>query len=107
MVTNSAESKVRAQAMADQLPFPVIYGTAPQIADQVARWRDEGVDEVIFPDYLLPRGEERMDAYDEIAEAVAPLTTPPPYEKRAHRLHPQQVHPGTAGGSIGVGANKP
>lgn len=107
MVTNSAESKARAQAMADQLPFPMIYGTAPQIADQVARWRDEGVDEVIFPDYLLPRGEERMDAYDEIAEAVAPLTTPPPYEKRARRLHPQQIHPGTAGGSTGVGANNP
>ena len=85
MVTKSAESRGRAEAMAEHLPFPMIYGTAAQIADQVARWREEGVDEVIFPDYLLPRGSERMDAYDEIAEAVAPLTTPPPYEKRPGR----------------------
>jgi len=85
MITNSAESTAQAEAIAAQVPFPMIHGTPAQIADQVSAWRDEGVDEVIFPDYLMPRGAERMDAYDEIAEAVAPLTTPPPYEKRPGR----------------------
>ena len=85
MVTNSAEDRGRAEAMAEHLPFPMIYGTAAQIADQVAHWRDEGVDEVIFPDYLMPPGTERMESYDQLAEAIAPLTAPPPYEKRPGR----------------------
>jgi alkanesulfonate monooxygenase SsuD/methylene tetrahydromethanopterin reductase-like flavin-dependent oxidoreductase (luciferase family) len=73
MVTNSAESEGRAAAMAEQLPFPMIYGTPARIADQAARWRDEGVDEVIIPDFLMPAGGARLDAYDALAEALAPL----------------------------------
>jgi alkanesulfonate monooxygenase SsuD/methylene tetrahydromethanopterin reductase-like flavin-dependent oxidoreductase (luciferase family) len=73
MVTDSPTSEVRAEAIAKQLPFPMIYGTPDRIADQVARWLDEGVDEVIIPDYLLPHGSARLDAYDALAEALAPL----------------------------------
>jgi alkanesulfonate monooxygenase SsuD/methylene tetrahydromethanopterin reductase-like flavin-dependent oxidoreductase (luciferase family) len=73
MVTDSAASEVRAEAMAKQLPFPMIYGTPERIADQAARWRDEGVDEMIIPDYLLPHGRARLDTYDALAEALAPL----------------------------------
>ena len=73
MVTDSAASEVRAEAMAKQLPFPMIYGTPERIADQAARWRDVGVDEVIIPDYLLPHGRARLDACDALAGALAPL----------------------------------
>jgi alkanesulfonate monooxygenase SsuD/methylene tetrahydromethanopterin reductase-like flavin-dependent oxidoreductase (luciferase family) len=85
MVTHSAEEEGRAEAMAEHLPFPLIYGTALQIAEKIALWRDEGVDEVIFPDYLMPRGTDRLDSLDELAEAIAPLTTPPAYQKRPGR----------------------
>jgi alkanesulfonate monooxygenase SsuD/methylene tetrahydromethanopterin reductase-like flavin-dependent oxidoreductase (luciferase family) len=73
MVTDSPAAEVHAEAMAKQLPLPMIYGTPERIADQAAQWRDEGVDEVIIPDYLMPRGSARLDAYDALAEALAPL----------------------------------
>jgi hypothetical protein len=49
MVTESAESESAAAAMAANLPFPMIYGTPVMIADAAARWRDEGVDELLVP----------------------------------------------------------
>jgi alkanesulfonate monooxygenase SsuD/methylene tetrahydromethanopterin reductase-like flavin-dependent oxidoreductase (luciferase family) len=74
IITDSAEAEAHAQAMGGHLPFPMIYGSPARIAGQAAQWRDEGVDEVIFPDYLMPRGDARLDIYRALAEALAPLT---------------------------------
>lgn len=54
-------------------PQPVVYGPAERIAEAAAMWRDEGVDEVIVPDFEMPRGPERLDAYRALAEAFKPL----------------------------------
>ena len=74
MVTDSAEDEARAKAAAESMAQPVVYGPAARIADAVAVWRDEGVDEVIVPDFGMPRGAARLDAYRALAEAFAPLT---------------------------------
>jgi alkanesulfonate monooxygenase SsuD/methylene tetrahydromethanopterin reductase-like flavin-dependent oxidoreductase (luciferase family) len=73
LVTDSPESRARAEAIAAKAPLPLIYGTPARIADAVAQWRDEGVDEVIIPDRAMPAGNRRRDAYDALAEAFAPL----------------------------------
>jgi alkanesulfonate monooxygenase SsuD/methylene tetrahydromethanopterin reductase-like flavin-dependent oxidoreductase (luciferase family) len=73
IVTDSAESEARAAATAERAPMPVIYGSASRIAEAVAVWRDEGVDEVIIPDRAMPSGQKRRDTYDALAEALAPL----------------------------------
>ena len=51
----------------------MIYGTPARIADAAARWRDEGVDELLIPDYVLPTGNARLDTYGALAEALARL----------------------------------
>jgi hypothetical protein len=51
-----------------------VYGTPARIAEAAAVWRDEGVDEVIVPDFGLAKGSQRLDAYRALAEALAPLT---------------------------------
>ena len=73
VITDSAESESAAAAMAAKSTFPMIYGTPARIADAAARWRDEGVDELLIPDYALPAGNARLDAYSALAEALAPL----------------------------------
>jgi alkanesulfonate monooxygenase SsuD/methylene tetrahydromethanopterin reductase-like flavin-dependent oxidoreductase (luciferase family) len=73
MVTDSAEDEARAKATAESMAQPVIYGPAARIAEAAAVWRDEGVDEVIVPDFGMPSGPQRLDAYRALAEAFAPL----------------------------------
>ena len=73
MVTDSAEDEARAKAAAESMAQPVIYGPAARIAEAAAVWRDEGVDEVIVPDFGMPSGPQRLDAYRALAEAFAPL----------------------------------
>ncbi len=73
IVTETAEEQSRAEATAAKLPLPVVHGSPARIAEQVARWRDEGVDEVIVPDRSLGTGQQRLDRYDALAEAFAPL----------------------------------
>jgi alkanesulfonate monooxygenase SsuD/methylene tetrahydromethanopterin reductase-like flavin-dependent oxidoreductase (luciferase family) len=73
MVTDSPEAEARAAATAERAPLPVIYGTPARIADAVALWRDEGVDEVIIPDRAMATGNRRREAYDALAEAFSPL----------------------------------
>ncbi|OPX08426.1 LLM class flavin-dependent oxidoreductase [Mycobacterium sp. AT1] len=73
MVTDSAEAEAKAKAAAESMPQPVVYGPASRIAEAAATWRDEGVDEVIVPDFGMPRGPERLDAYRALAEAFTPL----------------------------------
>ena len=54
-------------------PRAAFAGAPEQFAELVGRWRDEGVDEVIVPDWHLGRGAERRDALDAIRESVATL----------------------------------
>lgn len=73
MVTDSPEAEATAKAAAESSPQPVVYGPAARIAEAAATWRDEGVDEVIVPDFGMPRGPARLDAYRALAEAFKPL----------------------------------
>lgn len=73
MVTGSAEDEARAKSAAESMAQPVVYGPAGRIAEAAAVWRDEGVDEVIVPDFGFPSGPQRLDAYRALAEAFAPL----------------------------------
>ncbi|OHT80058.1 LLM class flavin-dependent oxidoreductase [Mycobacteroides saopaulense] len=73
IVTNDPQSEARAAETAAASPIPVLYGTAERIAEQMAPWAQEGVDEVILPDHLLGNGSARRDAYDALAQALRPL----------------------------------
>lgn len=73
IVTDSPQSEARAAETAATSPIPVLYGTADRIAEQMAPWAQEGVDEVILPDHLLGTGPARRDAYDALARAFRPL----------------------------------
>jgi F420-dependent oxidoreductase-like protein len=53
-------------------PRAAIGGTAEQVAEVVAAWRDVGLDEVIVPDFTLGSGVQRLERMDEIIEQVAP-----------------------------------
>jgi alkanesulfonate monooxygenase SsuD/methylene tetrahydromethanopterin reductase-like flavin-dependent oxidoreductase (luciferase family) len=60
-----ADAFVRATA-----PRAAFAGTAAQFAELVARWSEEGVDEVIVPDWSMGVGAMRTDALDAIADVV-------------------------------------
>ena len=72
ILTHDRDEEDRARAYAEKAMMPVIFGSPSRIADAVAVWRDEGVDEVIFPDRAMPP-DQRRDGYDALAEALAPL----------------------------------
>lgn len=74
IVTDGPQSEARAAETAAASPIPVLYGTAERIAEQMAPWAQEGVDEVILPDHLLGSGSARRDAYDALAQALRPLS---------------------------------
>lgn len=73
IVTDSADSEARAAEVAAGSHVPLLYGPAERIAEQIAPWAEEGVDEVIVPDHLMGTGAQRRDAYDALAEALRPL----------------------------------
>jgi len=73
ILTGSREQEERAAAKAERAMLPVIYGSAERIAEAMATWREEGVDEVLIRDRPLGTGARRRDAYDALAEALAPL----------------------------------
>ena len=54
-------------------PRAAIAGTAAQVADVAARYRDVGVHELVVPDFVLGSGKEKLDALDALIEAFAPL----------------------------------
>ncbi|QUR67823.1 LLM class flavin-dependent oxidoreductase [Mycobacterium spongiae] len=72
IVTSCPDDEARAAARAARDRLPVLYGSPARIAEEVAVWRDEGVDEVIFPDRAMAT-DRRRDAFDALAEALAPL----------------------------------
>jgi alkanesulfonate monooxygenase SsuD/methylene tetrahydromethanopterin reductase-like flavin-dependent oxidoreductase (luciferase family) len=54
-------------------PRAALAGTAEQIAEAASRYAEVGVDELIVPDFVLGRGNRRLDALDALAEQFAPL----------------------------------
>ncbi len=73
IVTSSSADERQAATIAEKSPLPVIYGTTARIVEAVARWRDEGVDEVIIPDRAMSV-DQRGDAYDALADALGELS---------------------------------
>lgn len=73
IVTDGPQTEARAAETAAKSPIPVLYGTAERIAEQMAPWAQEGIDEVILPDHLLGTGSARRDAFDALAQALRPL----------------------------------
>lgn len=69
----SSREEARAARAAERLPLPVLYGSPARIAEAVATWRDEGIDEVIFSDRAMREPSRRRDLYDALAAALAPL----------------------------------
>jgi F420-dependent oxidoreductase-like protein len=49
-----------------------VAGPPDHLAEVVAGWRDVGLDELIVPDFVLGRGQAKLDAMDAIIEQVAP-----------------------------------
>jgi alkanesulfonate monooxygenase SsuD/methylene tetrahydromethanopterin reductase-like flavin-dependent oxidoreductase (luciferase family) len=74
IVTDSPEEEARAKSLAESMPQPAVYGPPARIAEAAAQWRDEGVDEVIVPDFALAKGPQKLDSYRALAEAFTPLT---------------------------------
>jgi alkanesulfonate monooxygenase SsuD/methylene tetrahydromethanopterin reductase-like flavin-dependent oxidoreductase (luciferase family) len=74
IVTRSREEQERAAAKAATGRLPVVYGSPGRIAEAMAKWRDEGVDEVLIRDRPMGTGQQRREAYEELADALAPLT---------------------------------
>ena len=56
-------------------PRAAYAGTAEGFAELVGRWREVGIDEVIVPDFVLGRGQRRLEALDALREATRPLAT--------------------------------
>jgi alkanesulfonate monooxygenase SsuD/methylene tetrahydromethanopterin reductase-like flavin-dependent oxidoreductase (luciferase family) len=54
------------------LPMPVIGGSAAQLGETVARYREIGLDELIVPDGMLGTGSDRRRAMDTILGVVNP-----------------------------------
>lgn len=71
LVTDEPE---RARAFEADTRMPsAIAGTAQQIAEKAALWKDEGVDEIIIRDESLGRGQRRADACAALWEALSQL----------------------------------
>jgi F420-dependent oxidoreductase-like protein len=71
LVTDDQE---QARAFEAQTRTPsAIAGTARQIAEKAALWKEEGVDEVIIRDESLGRGQRRADACAALWEALGDL----------------------------------
>jgi alkanesulfonate monooxygenase SsuD/methylene tetrahydromethanopterin reductase-like flavin-dependent oxidoreductase (luciferase family) len=51
--------------------LPIVAGTAEQMREQVAAYRDAGLDELVVPDFALGRGTRRIDALDRFITEVA------------------------------------
>lgn len=73
IVTDDPRSQARAAQTAAKSAIPVLYGSPDNIAEQMAPWADEGVDEVILPDHLLGTGARRRDAFSALAQALSGL----------------------------------
>ncbi|MCX7620771.1 MAG: TIGR03560 family F420-dependent LLM class oxidoreductase [Acidimicrobiales bacterium] len=54
-------------------PRAAIAGPTSHIAEVVSRWQELGVDEVIVPDFVLGRGQAKLDAMDAYLEQVVLL----------------------------------
>lgn len=64
----------RARRFVDAVaPRPAVAGTPAQLAEEIGRWADAGVDELIIPDFALRRGPAELDELDQLLDAAAPF----------------------------------
>jgi alkanesulfonate monooxygenase SsuD/methylene tetrahydromethanopterin reductase-like flavin-dependent oxidoreductase (luciferase family) len=64
------------EAVAQRLrdaPRAAVAGPVSTVVDAVGEWQAIGLDELIVPDFLLGRGQQKLDAMDALLEAVAPF----------------------------------
>ena len=54
----------------EDLPVPVIGGSPQQLAEAVAQYRENGLDELIIPDGRLGKGADRLKSMDVIRQIV-------------------------------------
>jgi hypothetical protein len=54
----------------DDLPLPVIGGSAERLAETIAAYDEIGLDELIVPDGMLGKGADRLKAMDVILGIV-------------------------------------
>ena len=55
----------------ESTPRAAIAGMPDQLASAVADWQEIGLDELIVPDFLLGRGQQKLEAMDAIITEVA------------------------------------
>jgi F420-dependent oxidoreductase-like protein len=65
------DDEAAAARLVDTAPRASVAGTPEQIASAVADWDAIGLDELIVPDFLLGRGQQRLDAMDCLITEVA------------------------------------
>ncbi len=70
MITDDADRAARFVDAA--APRAAVAGPPSRIAEVVAGWQELGVDEVIVPDFVLGRGQAKLEAMDTYLEQVAP-----------------------------------
>ena len=51
--------------------YPLLAGSSAQLVDELGRYQDAGMDELLVPDFNLPRGSEKLDRLDRFFEEVA------------------------------------
>jgi F420-dependent oxidoreductase-like protein len=54
-----------------EAPRAAVAGPVSALVDAVGAWSEIGLDELIVPDFLLGRGQQKLEAMDQIREAVA------------------------------------
>jgi F420-dependent oxidoreductase-like protein len=59
-----------ARRFVEATPRAAIAGGVQQLVDAVGAWQEIGLDELIVPDFLLGRGQQRLERLDQIVEAV-------------------------------------
>jgi alkanesulfonate monooxygenase SsuD/methylene tetrahydromethanopterin reductase-like flavin-dependent oxidoreductase (luciferase family) len=66
------EDAAAAARFVESTPRAAVAGTPTQLAEACSDWVAVGLDELIVPDFLLGRGQQKLDHMDAIIESVAP-----------------------------------
>jgi alkanesulfonate monooxygenase SsuD/methylene tetrahydromethanopterin reductase-like flavin-dependent oxidoreductase (luciferase family) len=65
------EDEAQADELARAIPRPLLVGTPERMRDVVAGYVENGLDELIVPDFALGAGAQRLEALDRFREEVA------------------------------------
>jgi F420-dependent oxidoreductase-like protein len=66
------DDEVAARRLLDA-PRAAVAGPVSALVDAVGAWSEIGLDELIVPDFVLGRGQQKLDTMDAIREAVTPF----------------------------------